>query len=83
MLVFFGYCSYMRWFVRKAADAADANTVTVKDYAVRVGGLPPDASGRALREYLTRAAAEGAEEQEEPGEVRMGMGVRVKREEPV
>ncbi len=70
----------MMWFMRKTADAADANTVTVKDYAVRVAGLPPDASGRALREYLTRAAAEGAGEEEEPGEVREGWGVAVGRQ---
>ncbi|GFR42972.1 hypothetical protein Agub_g3971 [Astrephomene gubernaculifera] len=62
VLLFFGYSAFMIWFVRVTARAADRNTTTIKDYAVRVaGGLPPDTGEEALQEYLVAAAGEGAE----------------------
>ncbi|KAG2438791.1 hypothetical protein HXX76_005332 [Chlamydomonas incerta] len=61
VLIFFAYCCYMLWFVRATANAADRNTTTIKDYSVRVGGLPPDTASAALRDYLQAKAGEGAE----------------------
>ncbi|EFJ48171.1 hypothetical protein VOLCADRAFT_117676, partial [Volvox carteri f. nagariensis] len=61
VVAFFGFAMFMIYRVRRTAHASDASAATLKDYSVRVEGLPPDTSAAALKDYLTKAAGEGVE----------------------
>ncbi|GIL60748.1 hypothetical protein Vafri_15275 [Volvox africanus] len=61
LLAFFGCSMYLMWYVHSRTSSLDASATTIKDYSVRVEGLPPDTSETALKDYLLKATGEGVE----------------------
>ncbi|KAG2489932.1 hypothetical protein HYH03_011565 [Edaphochlamys debaryana] len=61
VLVFFGFCLYLIYYVRRVTTSADRTLTTIKDYSVRVERVPPDTHPAALKDYLQAAGGEGAE----------------------
>jgi hypothetical protein len=61
VFAFFLVSLFLTWLSRHLASQADSSTVTVHDYSISVGRLPPDTTAHELVDFFNQYGEVGGE----------------------